>query len=232
VGGEAGIGKTALVRAFTESHDLTGVTAWGSCDGLFTPRPLGPLFDEAREVLTMELTSTATHFSLLSALAGSPSLEWSDLVHRSHVEESVASRYVRILEDLHIVQSANPVFAPPNARRRRYRVADPFIRFWFRFVFPYQADLTAGLYYRPLPPYMDPAVNGDFDVVGTVSAHPLGQWSTFTYGVLADAFSIAGGSFSVTVRLDSIEILGVENVNGEPVPVHARCSASGHNYGW
>ncbi len=107
--------------------------------------PLGPFFDEAREVLTMELTSTATHFSLLTALAGSPSLDWTDLVQRSRVEESTASRYIRILEDLRIVEAANPLFAPANARRRRYRVADPFMRFWFRFVFPYQADLTAGL---------------------------------------------------------------------------------------
>lgn len=107
--------------------------------------PLAPLFDEVREVLTMELTSPAIHFSLLAALAGSPSLEWRDLVERSRVEESTASRYVRILEDLHVVRSANPLFAPANARRRRYRVADPFVRFWFRFVFPYQADLAAGL---------------------------------------------------------------------------------------
>jgi len=113
--------------------------------------PLAPLFDEAREVLTMELTSTAVHFSLLSALSGAPSLEWSDLVERSRVEESTASRYVRILEELHLVRAANPVFAPPNARRRRYRIADPFIRFWFRFVFPYQAELAAGL--RPQDHY-------------------------------------------------------------------------------
>lgn len=121
--------------------------------------PLAPLFDEAREVLTMELTSTATHFSLLAALAGSPSLDWTDLIQRSRVEESTASRYVRILEDLHIVRSANPVFAPANARRRRYRVADPFVRFWFRFVFPYQADLSAGLhpedhYERNIAPFL------------------------------------------------------------------------------
>lgn len=121
--------------------------------------PLSPLFDEAREVLSMELTSAATHFSLLGALAGARSLEWSDLVARSRVEESIASRYIRILEDLHIVRSANPVLAAVNARRRRYRLADPFIRFWFRFVFAYQADLTAGLppqdhYDRNVAPFL------------------------------------------------------------------------------
>jgi hypothetical protein len=38
-------------------------------------------------------------------------------------------------------------------------VADPFIRFWFRFVFPYQADLAAGLraadhYDRNVAPFL------------------------------------------------------------------------------
>jgi DNA-binding CsgD family transcriptional regulator/tetratricopeptide (TPR) repeat protein len=41
IGGEAGVGKTALVRAFT--HDRR--VLWGACDPLHTPRPLGPLVD-------------------------------------------------------------------------------------------------------------------------------------------------------------------------------------------
>ncbi|HEX6743885.1 MAG TPA: AAA family ATPase [Solirubrobacteraceae bacterium] len=49
VAGEAGIGKTALVRAFCErAHP--GRVLWGACDALFTPRPLGPLVDIADEV--------------------------------------------------------------------------------------------------------------------------------------------------------------------------------------
>jgi DNA-binding CsgD family transcriptional regulator/tetratricopeptide (TPR) repeat protein len=48
VSGESGIGKTALVEAF---HDQAGGDRWlwGSCDGLLTPRPLGPLFDIAAQ---------------------------------------------------------------------------------------------------------------------------------------------------------------------------------------
>jgi predicted ATPase len=45
--GEAGVGKTALLEALKER--LPEATwAWGSCDGLFTPRPLSPLHDIAR----------------------------------------------------------------------------------------------------------------------------------------------------------------------------------------
>src|SRR5712691_12809217 len=46
VAGEAGIGKTALVRAFCD--DDSRPVLWGSCDALRTPRPLGPLRDIAR----------------------------------------------------------------------------------------------------------------------------------------------------------------------------------------
>jgi predicted ATPase len=49
VGGEAGIGKTSLVRAFCERHGADARVLWGACDALRTPRPLGPLLDVARE---------------------------------------------------------------------------------------------------------------------------------------------------------------------------------------
>jgi DNA-binding CsgD family transcriptional regulator/tetratricopeptide (TPR) repeat protein len=41
LGGEAGIGKTTLLREFARD------AVWGACDPLFTPRPLGPLRDMA-----------------------------------------------------------------------------------------------------------------------------------------------------------------------------------------
>jgi DNA-binding CsgD family transcriptional regulator/tetratricopeptide (TPR) repeat protein len=48
VTGEAGIGKTSLVRAFLAGA-ATGVRVLaGGCEDLFTPRPLGPLLDAAR----------------------------------------------------------------------------------------------------------------------------------------------------------------------------------------
>ncbi|MGI5133030.1 ATP-binding protein [Pseudonocardia sp. CA-107938] len=48
VAGEAGIGKTALLRAFAEVSPTP--VLWGMCDSLSTPRPLGPLRDVAGEL--------------------------------------------------------------------------------------------------------------------------------------------------------------------------------------
>jgi DNA-binding CsgD family transcriptional regulator len=43
--GEAGIGKTSLLREFTGCIDPGCRVLWGWCEALFTPRPLGPLQD-------------------------------------------------------------------------------------------------------------------------------------------------------------------------------------------
>ncbi len=45
--GEAGIGKSALVRQFCEDAPPDTRVLWGQCEALFTPRPLGPLLDIA-----------------------------------------------------------------------------------------------------------------------------------------------------------------------------------------
>src|SRR5215831_20546092 len=49
IAGEAGVGKSALVEQL--ERGLPEATwYWGACDGLFTPRPLGPLFDLASKL--------------------------------------------------------------------------------------------------------------------------------------------------------------------------------------
>ena len=45
--GEAGIGKTALVRAFVEDCPSDIDVLWGACDGVSTPQPYGPFEDMA-----------------------------------------------------------------------------------------------------------------------------------------------------------------------------------------
>jgi DNA-binding CsgD family transcriptional regulator/tetratricopeptide (TPR) repeat protein len=65
VGGEAGIGKSSLVSAFT--RDLPGDTrvAYGRCDALMTPRALGPLLEIATD---LGISGTDHRDGLLNAL--------------------------------------------------------------------------------------------------------------------------------------------------------------------
>ncbi|WIM95865.1 LuxR C-terminal-related transcriptional regulator [Actinoplanes oblitus] len=49
LGGEAGGGKTALVRRFRAECRATRPVLWGACDPLRTPRPLGPFLEIAHD---------------------------------------------------------------------------------------------------------------------------------------------------------------------------------------
>jgi DNA-binding CsgD family transcriptional regulator/tetratricopeptide (TPR) repeat protein len=73
VGGEAGIGKTILVRRFCEELAEPASVLWGACDPLFTPRPLGPLLAVAGEAggeLREVVESDALPHEVVAALAG------------------------------------------------------------------------------------------------------------------------------------------------------------------
>lgn len=51
IAGEAGIGKTSLLRALASQHGDVELW-WGGCDALQTPNPLAPLYDIARSTET------------------------------------------------------------------------------------------------------------------------------------------------------------------------------------
>ena len=91
IGGEAGVGKTALVRAFCGQARGRRVL-WGACDPLFTPTPLGPFADIGVTIggeLARLTGSRARPYEVASALvaelrSGSPAiviledLQWAD----------------------------------------------------------------------------------------------------------------------------------------------------------
>lgn len=106
--------------------------------------PHGPLFDEPRAILAQELDVPHTYFSILSVLARGPQ-PWADLTARSGVESARLTRYIQTLENLGLIAARTPVTDTTVGRNRLYELDDGFLRFWFRFVFPFQADLEAGL---------------------------------------------------------------------------------------
>lgn len=70
VGGEAGVGKTSLVRAVASEvlvrHPAVR-TLWGRCDDLSTPRVLGPLLDVADAAGREELRTARTREEVFRA---------------------------------------------------------------------------------------------------------------------------------------------------------------------
>ncbi len=92
VSGDAGIGKTTLVERFVERFVERRPTSvrmlWGACEALFTPRPLGPLYDIAQQAqaplrVTLEGTSNrATLFAaVLTELTQAPTILVVEDIH-------------------------------------------------------------------------------------------------------------------------------------------------------
>ena len=92
--GEAGIGKTRLVREFVDRHQGEVRVLWGACDDLSTPRTLGPFRD----------ISYQTDGRLEQAIASTD----RTLVFEAALEAISAERWptVMVVEDVHWADSA------------------------------------------------------------------------------------------------------------------------------
>jgi DNA-binding CsgD family transcriptional regulator len=82
VGGEAGVGKTSLVRAFADDRGREARIVLGACDGLFTPQPLGPLYELAEQLgLTVDGPRHEVFAATLDALRPGPTVVILEDVH-------------------------------------------------------------------------------------------------------------------------------------------------------
>ncbi|WP_413753450.1 ATP-binding protein [Streptomyces sp. R-74717] len=87
---------------------------------------------------------------VLSAMGGADIgvSTFTQVVGRLPEEGSTAhtavTRAIKVLADKGVVSVDVPVGAPANSRLRRYRIDDPYLRFWFRFVEEQQAHIARG----------------------------------------------------------------------------------------
>lgn len=104
------------------------------------------LFREGEEVLRTEFHQETLYASILRAVAageGRPS-DIARAVGRHSADEIFD--HLRRLQELRFLQREAPVtdWARPRSQRARYRLADPYLRFWFRFISPFQAPIQLG----------------------------------------------------------------------------------------
>jgi len=104
----------------------------------------GALFNDPREVLEQELEQVATYFSILQELS-SGHKSAGEIAAPIGMKVTSLGRPLDTLRDMKVIDRYTPINARPEHTKSRYGIADPFLRFWFRFVFPFQEDLSSGL---------------------------------------------------------------------------------------
>lgn len=105
--------------------------------------PLGVLHEEPRRLLMDDLRETTQASSILS-LIGRGSHRISEIAGRLEKPATSLSRPLQRLIELELVKRETPFGSSPRTTKRSvYRIADPFFRFWFRFVEPNLSRLEA-----------------------------------------------------------------------------------------
>ncbi|MFC7227978.1 ATP-binding protein [Salinirubellus salinus] len=99
------------------------------------------LYEEPEFLLRQELHEPATYMAILEAVSAG-STRVTEIANEIDRPASSLSRYLQNLSRLALLEKETPVTDPEG--RRVYRIADDFLRFWFRFVSPNRAQLERG----------------------------------------------------------------------------------------
>jgi hypothetical protein len=166
----------ALFPAYTPRLRLTAWTVFGglprhvrACDPDVTLAtnirqsfltPGAPLLREGYELLLRRFQTVARYASLLRSLARGRR-DWSSILADApeFATGGQMAPYLARLQDVGLVHGETSLDARPQSRSRRYRIADPFVWFWYRFVLPNLTDIEDGrgpeVWRRAVRPQLD-----------------------------------------------------------------------------
>ena len=100
-------------------------------------RPDSYFITEGRDLMNQEFhDDSTTYYSILQLIA-------AGMTRRSIIDGAMqkdTGTYLQNLErNFNMITRLMPLFAKPNSKTTAYEISDPFLRFWFRFIWPYQS---------------------------------------------------------------------------------------------
>lgn len=111
----------------------------------FIASPDSPVIQEGRSMLIQEFGKDyAVYFSILAAIS-----QGHNSRHRieSLLNQEIGGGYLTRLErDYGLISRVRPIFSKSESRSIRYVLSDPFLTFWFRFIFKYSHFIESGGY--------------------------------------------------------------------------------------
>ncbi len=127
------------------------------------------LYEEPEFLLREELREPKVYFTILKAISYGNS-KFGDIMNASGLNKNTLTRYLDILGKLHIIKRELPITekTPERSKKNLYKIADPFFRFWFRFVLPNVSKIEEDVeraYDEDIHPFIDQYVSFSFEDV-------------------------------------------------------------------
>lgn len=203
ISGEAGIGKTSLVKTFSQQQENC-IIYQGACDALFTPRPLAPLYDIVWQVRS-DLWPASHTIEERSEL-------FSKFFHELSIKKE---RILIVFEDIHWADEATLDFINFFARR--------ITKLKCLFILTYRHDeINSGHYLRNILGDLSP------DTFTRIQLQPLSKEAVYKMAVekgydAENVYNISGGNpFYVTEILASYSTGVPDNIKDSILSVYNR----------
>jgi AAA+ ATPase superfamily predicted ATPase len=104
--------------------------------------PSAMLYAEPEFLLRTELRNPTRYMSILEAVALGHTTP-NEISGATGIDSGPLSKYLQTLRRLRLLERAVPITASQKkSKRSRYRVADEFLRFWFRYVEPNRSSIV------------------------------------------------------------------------------------------
>ena len=100
------------------------------------------LYNDAKFLLMDEVKETINYFSVMKVIAGGAH-KLSDICNRLQVQSSQITPYLETLREIDLVERRIPITEsnPEKSKKGLYFIKDQYMRFWYRYIFPFQSFL-------------------------------------------------------------------------------------------
>ena len=104
--------------------------------------PHGALFSEAQRYIGSELRELSVYETILSSMAGGCE-KLNDIYQATGYPRAKISVYLKNLAAFDVIEKVVSFTSGgwENTKKGIYRISDPYVDFWFRFVYPHQSGL-------------------------------------------------------------------------------------------
>ncbi len=147
-------GVPAYLRYWKEKDSFKDNVMW-----LFLSED-APLFPEAEHYLKKELRELSAYNVILAALAQGK-YKLNDIYEQTGFSRAKISVYLKNLTELDCTEKlfSFDTSEQRNVQKGLYRIREPFLRFWYRFVYPNLSEIAAGageaVYDNQIAPFLN-----------------------------------------------------------------------------
>lgn len=128
-----------------------------------------PFLEEGKTILIQEFGNDfATYFTILSSIA-SGHTKFAEI--KNDLGADVGSYLSNLEKTYGLIRRVSPAYAPAGSKNAAYRIEDPFLRFWFRYVFKNAALVELGKFER-----LRKLANDDYAVFSGIALERYFYW--------------------------------------------------------